>query len=319
MAGEILRHAAAVVMSEKDDSTEVSAPSTGKSNCKTGTSVTVTAIEDPGLPRPTLGRRKTTREGDLPLGDAQTLRYSGEEDALTKIGNFLWKVHTASVMTRYALYILPVSGLLAIPLALFDTIYKHERAGGIRLLGLFIWLEIIWLSLWACKLCAKALPILFQAACGLISTGIRKYSLVLMALEIPLSLFIWSIVAYGTVPVICVFDQQVCGTSWVSTLQTALKATIAVTAIFLAEKFFVQLVSINYHRKQYDSKIRHSKRVIHILDLMYEASRTLFPSFCREFEEEDNQIHDFSAVTQKSKLGSRVFHDMGEYNHFARR
>ncbi|GAB7351796.1 hypothetical protein MBLNU459_g2369t1 [Dothideomycetes sp. NU459] len=278
--------------------------------------VTVTAVdvvEDPVI-RPLCGRRRTTNSFGSP--NERTGTHTGEEDALTKIGNFLYQLHSFSIITRYALYVLPVAGLLAIPLALCDTIYKHARAGNIRLLGLFIWIEVVWLSLWVCKLCAKALPIVFQATCGLVSTGIRKYSLVLLALEIPLSLFIWSIVSWATLPVVCAFDKKHCGDGWITTFHTALVATIAVTAIFLAEKFFVQLVSINYHRKQFDSKIRESKRTIHILDHMYEASRTLFPPFCQEFLEDDYLIQDpdtsgMRKTLDKAGLHTRFFNDIG--------
>lgn len=277
-------------------------------------SITVTAVnaEDPPI-RPLQGRRRTTTSFGSPT---DTLANANEEDVLTKIGNLLYEIHRFSIITRYALYVLPVAGLLAIPLALCDTVYRDARAGNIRLLGLFIWLEIIWLSLWICKLCAKIVPLIFQAACGLISTGIRKYSLVLLALEIPLSLFIWSIVAWATVPVICAFDHGHCGDSWLTTLRTATVATIAVAAILLAEKFFVQLVSINYHRKQFDSKIRESKRTIHILDHMYDASRTLFPPFCQEFAEDDYVIQDpdtlgMGKTMAKANIHTKFLNDIG--------
>lgn len=211
---------------------------------------------------------------------------------------------------------MPVAAMLAIPLVLMDTIYRDVRAGNIRLLGLFIWLEIVWVSVWVCKIGAKALPLIFQAACGLISGGIRKYSLVLAALEIPVSLLLWSVVSWGTSPVICAFDQKHCGDQWLTTMRTVLLATIVVAAVFLAEKFFVQMVSINYHRKQFDRKIRESKRTIHILDLMYDASRQLFPPFCQEFMEEDYQIQDPDTTGIKKKLHhagirTRVFDDVG--------
>lgn len=243
--------------------------------------VTVAAV-DPSPERPVLGRRKTTNSFNRVAvgGRTNTLGYEGDEDALTKIGNFLWKIHSTSVLTRYALYILPVAALLAIPLVLTATVYSDARADGIRLLGLFIWIEIIWLSLWVCKLVAQALPIIFQAACGLISTGIRKYSLVLTALEIPISLFLWALVSYTTTKVVCVFDNGKCGRDWLRILRMVFKAGIVVAAIFLVEKTIMQLISINYHRKQYDQKIRESKRLIKMLDLMYDASRTLFPEVC---------------------------------------
>lgn len=226
--------------------------------------VTVTAVE---TGRPMLGRRKTT--GSLDVTDivdkAEVLAYDGEEDALTKIGNFFYKIHSASVITRYALYILPVAALLAIPLVLTMTTYSDARADGIKLAGLFIWIEIIWLALWVCKLFAQACPIVFQAACGMISTGIRKYSLVLKALEIPLSLLFWSIVSFATTDVIYVYDKGVYNTgkggAWIKTLKMVWKAGIIVAAIFLVEKTIMQLISINYHRKQFGEQCCYGRTV----------------------------------------------------------
>jgi len=192
---------------------------------KKSPNITVTSLDVPQ--RPVLGRRKTSGAVGETITDHK-LGYEGEEDALTKVGNFLWKIHSASILTRYALYILPVAALLAIPLVLTDTVYKDARAGGIRLLGLFIWIEVLWVGLWLCKLVASGLPIVFQAACGVISTGIRKYSLVLMALEIPVSLFLWSILAWATSHMICAFDKDQRDNPWLLTLMKAFKALIIV-------------------------------------------------------------------------------------------
>ncbi|KAI5358832.1 putative EF-hand domain, mechanosensitive ion channel MscS, LSM domain superfamily [Septoria linicola] len=278
--------------------------------------VTVTAVE---ADRPVLGRRKTTGSlGGIISAEAtaEALAQDADDDALTKIGNFLHKIHSASVITRYALYILPVALILAIPLILSLTGSRAEtwRAGGVRLAGVFIWVEICWFALWFCKLVAQATPIIFQAICGLISTGIRKYSLVLKALEIPLSLFFWSIVSYTTTNVICVFDQSaedrargVCGVnSWMHTMRQVWKAGIIVAAIFLIQKTIMQLISINYHRKQYDHKIRESKKLIRLLDLLYDASRRMFPEWGRDFAEEDATIQSSTLTgvrTQLNKAG----------------
>ncbi|KAK3678577.1 hypothetical protein LTR78_001875 [Recurvomyces mirabilis] len=276
--------------------------------------VTITSIDSPT--RPVLGRRKTSTGIDGEIIPDVKLGYDGEEDALTKVGNFLWKIHNASILTRYALYILPVAALLAIPLVLTATVYSGSAAGGIRLLGLFIWFEVIWVGLWICKLVATIVPIVFQAVCGVVSTGIRKYSLVLQALEIPMSLFFWSILAWATSNIINVFNPNVYNNTWLQTLNTVFKALIIVAAIFLAEKTFVQLVSINYHRKQYDAKIKESKQLIRMLDLLYDASRAIFPEYCREFQEEDAEIQGNTLTDVRKQLAqagikTKVFNDMG--------
>ncbi|KAK4958033.1 hypothetical protein LTR10_004458 [Elasticomyces elasticus] len=275
--------------------------------------VTITSCDS--LQRPVLGRRKTSGMVGETITDHK-LGYEGEEDALTKVGNFLWKIHGTSIITRYALYVIPVAALLSIPLVLTATVYADSRAGDIRLLGLFVWIEVLWVGLWVCKLVATALPIVFQAACGVISTGIRKYSLVLMALEIPVSFFLWSIMAWATSHMICAFDS--CGDkdNWLATLKTAFKALIIVAAIFLAEKTFVQLISINYHRKQYDEKIRESKKLIRLLDMLYDASRTIFPEYCREFQEEDADIQGNTLTDVRRKMAqagvqTKVIDNMG--------
>ncbi|KAF2725043.1 hypothetical protein K431DRAFT_216794 [Polychaeton citri CBS 116435] len=268
-----------------------------------------------------LGRRRTTGDA-INVDSSAKLSYDGEEDTLTKVGDFLYKIHSFSIITRYALYVLPVAALLAIPLVLTDTVYYHARVGQIRMLGLFIWIEIVWLSLWLCKLCAMVLPMLFQAVCGLISTGVRKYSLVLSALEIPISLllwyviFAWSIVTYATIPVIYCFDQAQCHNDWLQILSKVFKAAIIIAAIFVAEKTFIQLISISYHHKQYNDKIKESKKLIRLLDLLYETSRVLFPEFCKEFEEEDadiqgNYLAEMRTTLARVRVKTKLVRDMG--------
>lgn len=305
--------------------------------------VTVESVDSPQ--RPILGRRKTTSEKVAQGEPVEKAGYEGEQDGLTKVGDFLWKIHNASILTRYALYIIPVAALLSIPLVLTATVYTNAAAQGIRLLGLFIWIEMIWVLLWVCKLCAQIAPVIFQAASGIVSTGIRKYTTVLIALEIPLSLFFWSISAFASSKVICTFntaegdsenpkwvlnhlkhsgtfyaydcrEHEISGRPWPLTLRRVFLAGIIVAAVFLAEKTVVQLISIDYHRKQYDAKIRESKKVIWLLDLLYEASRTLFPEFCREFEEEDesiqgNNLAEVRKTMAKTGMGTKVLNNMG--------
>ncbi|KAK5107097.1 hypothetical protein LTR16_006404, partial [Cryomyces antarcticus] len=88
------------------------------------------------------GRRKVSQE--VTKGQEQHhFGYDGEEDTASRLGQFYMKVVNFNVITRNAVYILPVAALLAIPLAIFATTASESRAGGIRLCGLFIWLEIV--------------------------------------------------------------------------------------------------------------------------------------------------------------------------------
>lgn len=289
-----------------------------------GANVTFISV-DSEKPPPIFGRRLTSRSGDAD-SLRQKLEIDKDEDTLNKVGNMLTKIQNSSVVFRYTLYILPVAALLAIPMAIFCVEpYKKTKSGQFFLLSIFIWVEVLWASLWICKIIAHFLPALFHATCGLVSGGVRKYSQVLTSLEVPVSLFLWSIVAYATTSVTCVIDYNQDGNVDArklcrnipakpdgqppnppyDTLQTAFKAGIIVAAIFLAEKSFIQIVSINYHRKQYDEKIRQSKRLIRILDHLYDASRALFPEFCREFEDEDADIQSNTLADVRTTLARR--------------
>jgi hypothetical protein len=85
-----------------------------------------------------------------------------------------------------------------------------------------------------------------------------------------------------------------------------LGAFLVCSLLFLAERFLVQLISISYHRAQFDEKIKENKRSVYLLSVLYDASRALFPEYCSEFAEEDYIINDsmnLSALNGMNKTG----------------
>ena len=87
-------------------------------------------------------------------------------------------------------------------------------------------------------------------------------------------------------------DKDAKNKAWEAIVQRILAALLVASLILLAEKLLIQLVSIGYHRTQFNVKIRESKHKIHLLSLLYDASRSLFPAYCPEFAEEDYIIND---------------------------
>lgn len=288
------------------------------------------------------GRRKKAKaNGRANTGD------DGEEDTLTQMGKVYEKILKFSVITRYLLYVLPLALIIAVPIIVDATASKHHSLGGVRLVWFFSWVEIVWLSLWVSKLVAKALPYIFQFLCGIVSSGTRKYMLVLKNLEIPLSLVGWALASFSTfIPIMThnptQRNQQAAITkatskttttsaAAASATQDALKslssafgpkskngtaiqnwekvvnhifaALLVASLLLLIEKLIVQLISIGYHRKQFNAKIKDSKHNIYLLSLLYDASRALFPAYCHEFVEEDHIIND-SLDLGDSRLGS---------------
>ena len=87
--------------------------------------------------------------------------------------------------------------------------------------------------------------------------------------------------------------------SWEKTIKNILFALFVCSLIFLAEKAMVQLISISYHRKQFDKKIKESKRNVTLLGELYDASRSMFPMYCKEFRDEDAAMTEIIATKGK--------------------
>ena len=239
-----------------------------------------------------------------PGGRRRRLEETGRENrdkddgTLNAVGRFYKKVYNFSVLTRYFIYVCPLALAIAVPIIIGATVAPHARIGGVKILWFFTWVEVVWVSLWVSKMLAHYLPFLFQFICGVVSAGTRKYALVLSALEIPLSLVGWAVTSLATfVPAMTLNpDQRSRGDTglkdWEQIVKNILFACVFSTLVLLVEKLIIQLLSISYHRKQFDDKIKDSKRSIYLVGLLYDASRKLFPEYSQEFLEEDYLIND---------------------------
>lgn len=68
--------------------------------------------------------------------------YDGEEDTITAMGKFYTKFMNFSIITRYFIYVLPLGLALAVPIVVGATAAKQAQIGGVRIVWLFVWIEI---------------------------------------------------------------------------------------------------------------------------------------------------------------------------------
>lgn len=251
----------------------------------------------------------------------------GDEVLLTSMGKIYQRIWGFSIITRYFLIVLPLALMIAVPIiigVIYDKNGHHLRLAGVALWLFFVWIEIVWLSVWVAKIVAHYLPMIFQIFAGVVSSGVRKYAMVIQALEIPLSLVGWSVTSLATfMPLMRLYNNP--GQAWFGIMQKVLGAFVVASLIYLGEKVIIQLISISYHRKQFSYRIKDSKRNVYLLGLLYEASRNLFPAYCNEFAEEDFTIADQldisltlgsknrSHVRSGSATPMRFIHDIGRY------
>lgn len=273
------------------------------------------------------GRRKA-------LGPSRTDTGSSEEGSMNVLGRMYAKVINFSASLRYLIYIVPVGLVLAVPLIVLAVTGQKEEipvgkitdeddvtTDGPPLFRIFLWIQIAWLTIWAGKLVAYILPLIFMFVCGVVSSGTRKYATVLRNLTGPLSLFFWALASWIS------FREQFKRSKdaeiiWVRNFERVLGATFASSAVYLGEKAIVQLIGISYHQRSFANRIKACKTEVRLLGLLLDASRALFPMYCHEFEEEDHIINDnidlrFPMKGGKGKKGAaravpmRLVNDVG--------
>ncbi|KAJ4323509.1 hypothetical protein N0V94_001839 [Neodidymelliopsis sp. IMI 364377] len=245
----------------------------------------------------TRGRRQLAKVDSRTGAPLPPREVAGQEKtALNKMGRLYTKILNYSIITRYMIYVAPVALLLAIPIILSQTKTITGSIGHTDQRKFWIWIEIVWLSFWVMKIVAHFIPNVFEFLIGVVSPGVKKYALLLRAVEKPLSFVLWMIVNQATFPglvyTLPAYQKEHGKAPWIATMQSVLLALLICTIIILAERVLIQLISISYHRKQFDQKIQDSKRSIYLLGVLYDASRALFPAYCNEFAEEDYTIQD---------------------------
>ncbi|KAK9364702.1 Mechanosensitive ion channel-domain-containing protein [Lipomyces kononenkoae] len=215
---------------------------------------------------------------------------------LTWFGRIYEAVWGYSLVTRYIIYIVPIGLLLSVPIFVGAFGATDAALGGVRIVWIFVWAEIVWVSLWVAKLFAKILPVVFKAVIGVINASVKRHALILEALELPLTLVAWTFTSWLTfVPMMTGNPDQRRlsdrGTkSWESRLQAILGALLLGSIMLLVERFVIQLISVNYHRIQFALRIKQHKRHIYLFTKLFDVSRTLFPLYCPEFIEDDYTI-----------------------------
>lgn len=75
--------------------------------------------------------------------------YKPPESPNTKLSALVKKIHQSSFIVRYLTYILPVVLILLVPLLVGALKFTDASVGGVELMWFAIWLEIVWLTLWA--------------------------------------------------------------------------------------------------------------------------------------------------------------------------
>ncbi|KAH0539062.1 hypothetical protein GP486_008735, partial [Trichoglossum hirsutum] len=80
--------------------------------------------------------------------EARSAAESDDEEVTTlnHLGRLYNKILNFSIVTRYFVYVLPIGLLIAIPIIVGATAAQGAILGGVRIVWIFTWVEVIWLS-----------------------------------------------------------------------------------------------------------------------------------------------------------------------------
>jgi hypothetical protein len=155
----------------------------------------------------------------------------------------LWWQSFASFLSWWSLG----AALLVIPLALSATRFRAVHIKDVRLFGFFFWLAISWCGLLVSYITSWTLGYIWFDICQYnwrywpVSDD---YETFVVDIRHSMMLFLWTIISWALVPLLCVLDHHHCTDHWVSIFHKALLATFIFALVFLVKSFFVEWLFI---------------------------------------------------------------------------
>ena len=218
----------------------------------------------------------------------KTAVYKPPEHPTTTVAKFFKTVHNSSFIIRYFTYIVPLVALLLIPLLLGVFVFPSANVGGVKLMWFSIWLEIVWLTLWAGRILAKAIPWPLGLISSLFTNNSKKWRDLGKQLEIPATLFFWWLgVLISFLPTMT--NHHVDGNKavkeWEKTMNKVVVSIFVGASLNFFEKIIIQLIAISFHLRTYADRIELNKFQIGSLTKLYTFSKEKIAMEDSEFEE----------------------------------
>ncbi|KAJ5217992.1 uncharacterized protein N7498_000091 [Penicillium cinerascens] len=226
--------------------------------------------------------------------------YKPPESPNTKLSAFVKKLHQSSFIVRYVTYTVPVVLILMVPLLVGALKYPNASVGGVRLMWFSIWLEIVWLTLWAGRIVGKCLPPVIGVVASIFTNNAKKWRDMGKQLELHAALFFWWLgVEISFLPTMKNHhvDGNTATRSWENTFNKIIIVIFVWTILNLIEKIIIQLIAISFHLRTYADRIEINKFQIGSLVKLYIWSRS-------RIEEEDDAFRE--KRMEQDPIGTRT-------------
>ncbi|RFU30053.1 hypothetical protein B7463_g6294, partial [Scytalidium lignicola] len=221
----------------------------------------------------------------------KTKVYQPPAHPTTTFAKVFKKIHSSSFLVRYFCYITPLVLILLVPTMLGLLVFKNATVGGVRLFWFGIWLEILWLTLWAGRILAKCIPYPMGLISSLFTNSSKKWKDLGRALEIPATLFFWWLaVEISFLPTMKNhhLDHDKTTRGWETTANKVIVSIFVGACLNFIEKIIIQLIAISFHLRTYADRIEISKFQISSLVKLYVYSKEKIEMEDSAFEVNEN-------------------------------
>ena len=186
---------------------------------------------------------------------------------------------------RYAAYASPAGVILLIPIFLDLFAYDGKGdpvggRGGVQLLWFGIWLEVVWLTLWAARIVTSIMPYIVAFVADTVgSANHRKWKDIGRQLEFPTALFLWLLavlVSYRPILNHRVIDDPKDPTPYITWIDVVFKVIIALfvlATLNLIEKILIKWIATSFHLRTYSHRIRENQMQIDCLVALYSYAK----------------------------------------------
>ncbi|EME49066.1 hypothetical protein DOTSEDRAFT_67942 [Dothistroma septosporum NZE10] len=247
--------------------------------------------------------------------------YKPVESPASGFGKFLKKVHQSNVFVRWATYIAPLTFILLIPLLLGALKFDTAVVGGVYLVWFMIWLEIVWLSLWAGRILAKCLPVPIGLVSGFFTNNSKKWRDMGKQLELPATLFFWWLaIEISFLPTMTNHQRDHPHgfvARWMNTMNKVLVSIFVGAILNFVEKIIIQLIAISFHLRTYADRIEINKFQIGSLTKLYTFSKAKIAMEDSEFEQQQAEPGSGArtpgqVLTEAAKIGKQGVKRFGD-------
>ncbi|KAH9940505.1 Mechanosensitive ion channel-domain-containing protein [Epithele typhae] len=227
------------------------------------------------------------------------------KNGLSRLYQYLLNV---SIVTRWAIFIVPVLGILWIPGILGLTKFPDTKFEGVRLVYWSIWLSVMWAGWWVALAASMFLPHFLRHTAGVIVVGTRKYIEWLSVLHRYAAFFGWSLAIWVAFQPLINARQETDSTSqqkFIDTVSKLLFALMLSAALLFGEKLSIQWIAGKFHERSYAERIADQKFAVRSLVTLY-AHSTDIPWRADTLKDGDNA--DRSANGKRKTLNpQRLF------------